>query len=523
MNSSQRAFLKDGSTSQCLNIALNILEDFKEKSKTAQDCTLFLLAYDQEKAYDSVQEYTIRASLERFNLPEIFISFVLCNLRNATSCFKTFYGPTREFQVETSVRQGDPLSPLVYICITDALHEGISSNPLFERSRPGYTFHNDLDLRIASCGYADDLVTFAESWEDQWMIHQWILDFCHVHAFKINVSKCKYFISDWKENDPRWLPSVDGKSKIFPQPPSTPFRYLGLWLSMSLDWCKQIEVLNKYVMDWRWKAYVAKVDAAQLKTSVIDYLLPRMDIGLLHANVTAKMCNSWLSTVIHTICERAQMNNARSVNRAAFCLLAAIPDFWCRTQTSRSTDLLVNLNTNYCQNGRSTVACLCALGGKTSKELGAVILLLNKKKSIKVSSTSRMSSTLAYLKSVNIELSCPKVGPGTPLPVRMAQEIRQAITKALGTSFIAYTDGSTKARSKEPNSGCGIYITDDKNQVVWSGGMSVRADGNNFIAEMAAAATVVMAVPPEISLQLELSPRMFSLSESASALLGERG
>jgi len=100
-----------------------------------------LLASDQEKAYDSVQEYTIRASLERFNLPELFISFVLCNLHHASSCFKTFYGPTREFQVETSVRQGDPLSPLVYICITDALHCGINFNPIY-RKRTGYKLND---------------------------------------------------------------------------------------------------------------------------------------------------------------------------------------------------------------------------------------------------------------------------------------------------------------------------------------------------------------------------------------------
>ena len=70
-----------------------------------------MLAYDQVKAYDSVQAYTIRASLERFNLPERFVTYVLANLENATSCFKTFFGPTEEVNVETSVRQGDPLSP----------------------------------------------------------------------------------------------------------------------------------------------------------------------------------------------------------------------------------------------------------------------------------------------------------------------------------------------------------------------------------------------------------------------------
>ena len=87
-----------------------------------------MLAYDQVKAYDCVQMYTIRASLERFNFPELFIGYVLSNLENATSCFKTFYGPTEDLSVVASVRQGDPLSPLVYICITDPLHEGLRRN-----------------------------------------------------------------------------------------------------------------------------------------------------------------------------------------------------------------------------------------------------------------------------------------------------------------------------------------------------------------------------------------------------------
>ena len=62
-----------------------------------------MLAYDQVKAYDCVvKAYTIRASLERFNLPEGFIDYVLSNLENASSCFKTFYGPTEELVVESS-------------------------------------------------------------------------------------------------------------------------------------------------------------------------------------------------------------------------------------------------------------------------------------------------------------------------------------------------------------------------------------------------------------------------------------
>ena len=70
MSRAQRAFLKDGSTTQCLNAALNILEDFQMKRKKQPKSKLFMLAYDQVKTYDCVQTYTIRASLERFNLPD---------------------------------------------------------------------------------------------------------------------------------------------------------------------------------------------------------------------------------------------------------------------------------------------------------------------------------------------------------------------------------------------------------------------------------------------------------------------
>ena len=65
------------------------------------------------------------------------------------------------------MRQGDPLSPLIYICVTDALHEGLRMNPLYDRPT-GYIFSNDPDLQVASSGYADDthLLRIVESTMD---------------------------------------------------------------------------------------------------------------------------------------------------------------------------------------------------------------------------------------------------------------------------------------------------------------------------------------------------------------------
>jgi len=114
LNSAQRAFLKDSCMQQCISTALNIFEDFQDRKDKKE---LYVVSYDQEKAYDSVQAYTIKASLERFNMPEKLITYILSGLQNATSCFKTYFGLTDDFKIETSVRQGDPISPLVYICV----------------------------------------------------------------------------------------------------------------------------------------------------------------------------------------------------------------------------------------------------------------------------------------------------------------------------------------------------------------------------------------------------------------------
>jgi hypothetical protein len=323
---------------------LNVFEDFKDKK--AKDKQLFVISYDQEKAYDSVQAYTIKASLERFNLPEHFIKFVLSGLEGATSCFKTFYGLTEDFKVETSVRQGDPLSPLIYIFVVDALHEGWINNPLYHR-KTGYCFSNDQTLRIASTGYADDAMIYAETWEHIWAMNMWTREFCRAHGFRIS-QKTKYFISDCKgPGDPRWLPTVDGEEKFYPKPPDTEFRYLGVFMSLNLTSTTHIEYMTKTINTWKWKARTEQVDPAQLTTTVTELLLPKLELGLLYAyGITEQMCNRWTNTIIQTIFQDAHMGKmtTKLLPKDAFTSLTGIPRLWERLKTLRITEFFVATN-----------------------------------------------------------------------------------------------------------------------------------------------------------------------------------
>src|ERR1700742_299676 len=93
-------------------------------------------------------------------------------------------------------------------------------------------------------------------------MNQWTREFCRAHGFRIS-PKTKYFISDYKGlGDPRWLPTVEGGGKFYPQDPNTEFRYLGVYISLNLTSTTHIDYITKTIHTWRWKAITEKVDLA---------------------------------------------------------------------------------------------------------------------------------------------------------------------------------------------------------------------------------------------------------------------
>ena len=79
---------------------------------------------------------------------------------------------------------------------------------------------------------------------------------------------------------------------------------------------------------------------------------------------------------------------------------------------------------------------------------------------------------------------------------RVAENIRMKLESYNRHAQLhAYTDGSTDPNNFSLNSGVGIYITDEKHSAIWQGGFHLRSDKNNFLAEAAAIATVLNALP----------------------------
>ena len=94
-------------------------------------------------------------------------------------------------------------------------------------------------------------------------------------------------------------------------------------------------------------------------------------------------------------------------------------------------------------------------------------------------------------------------------PLTLVDELQKVLQDMVDSkkAAIIYTDGSTAVRSSGPNSGCSIYVTDSKDTPIWSAGMIVRSDGNNFIAELAAAAIAIKSCPQSLDLTMKIDSK----------------
>jgi len=152
------------------------------KSSRKRGKELNVVFLDLAKAFDTVLHASIVKGLRRKLIPEEVIMLIMSMYDGASTSIKTRKGTTRKIDILNGVKQGCPLSPLLFNVVMDELLERIRI------SGNGVKLENET---IGVMAFADDLVLLSETFSE--MDH--LLEICETFfdqkGLSINAAKCQ--------------------------------------------------------------------------------------------------------------------------------------------------------------------------------------------------------------------------------------------------------------------------------------------------------------------------------------------
>lgn len=269
----QKGFCKVPGCSENLLIIEGIL-----KVRSTAKVPLAMVFIDLAKAFDSISHKHIQAVLEERLVDPAMVSLIMDSYVGCTTKVRTECGLTPNISMDIGVKQGDPLSPLLFNLAIDPLLR------MLESRGQGFLVGTD---SFAVLAYADDLVLLSNSWEGMHR-NMSILDaFCDLTGLKVNAAKSHgFFIAGGKNvvnrlnNCPTWKL---GGAEIDMVGLEGTVKYLGMEISPARGILKP-DVLQE-IVDMGVKIEGAPLKPTQKVELLRDYGIPRSIYKAVHSSV----------------------------------------------------------------------------------------------------------------------------------------------------------------------------------------------------------------------------------------------
>ena len=129
---------------------VHMLRDFVQLANTENLESAFIFL-DQEKAFDRVNHAFLYKTMRAFGIGPVFVHWKRQIYSNATTRVKVNGFLSENIPLRRGVRQGCPLSPLLYVLIIEILALQFRKNP----DIVGFTVGGE---KIVSMHYADDAI-----------------------------------------------------------------------------------------------------------------------------------------------------------------------------------------------------------------------------------------------------------------------------------------------------------------------------------------------------------------------------
>ena len=153
MREEQAGFRKDRGCADHIFALRHILEQCEEWQKS-----VVLNFIDFKKAFDSVHRASMWKIVEMHGIPSKIVNIMKSMYDGSESCVRVNQGHTDFFNVDSGVRQGDSLSPLLFIIVLDYVMRKV------ELAGGGIEW--TAGRRLRDLAYADDICLLADDLED---------------------------------------------------------------------------------------------------------------------------------------------------------------------------------------------------------------------------------------------------------------------------------------------------------------------------------------------------------------------
>ncbi|PNY15039.1 cysteine-rich receptor-like protein kinase, partial [Trifolium pratense] len=218
ISESQTAFVKDRQILDGILIANEVVDEARKSKKE-----LMLFKVDFEKAYDSVDWGYLDDVMGRMSFPSLWRKWIRECVCTATASVLVNGSPTDEFPLGRGLRQGDPLSPFLFLLAAEGfnvLMEAMVARNLFT----GYNIGGEGQISVSHLQFADDtLLMGVKSWANVRALRAVLVLFETLSGLKVNFNKSMLVRVNIPDS---WL--GEAASVLCCNVGKIPFLYLGL-------------------------------------------------------------------------------------------------------------------------------------------------------------------------------------------------------------------------------------------------------------------------------------------------------
>lgn len=234
------------------HIKLNkLIIDYAE----AEESNGMIVALDQEKAYDKIDHTYLWSVLKRFNFPENLIRTIR-NLYAAANSTVVVNGVLSEwFRIVRGVRQGDPMSCLLFDLAIEPLAAMLRASSLRGLTIPGTA------ERLIAKLFADDTTTYLNEEDNCAVLFEILREWCAAARAKFNDDKTEYIPIGSKAyrtgvvartSRARVSATLPAGARIVAD--GTGVRSLGAWIGNNTDetapWTTVVEAIKSRLAKW---------------------------------------------------------------------------------------------------------------------------------------------------------------------------------------------------------------------------------------------------------------------------------